>query len=151
MRMYPDYVSQGLKNTEIIQAYLLALLCELQTAYRPLTGSLQKQSVALSNRFQELLFIHISDKHLVSDYAGMLHISPNHLNKVVRQVTGKSPIKWIDETLILQAKVLLYQTTRSINDVASELGLFDASYFSRLFKKHTGMQPLEFRKMIEKS
>jgi AraC family transcriptional regulator, transcriptional activator of pobA len=81
----------------------------------------------------------------------MLNITPNHLNKLVKTITGKSPTKWIDDTLVLEAKVLLYQTSLTINEVASEIGIYDQSYFSRLFKKYEGITPLEFRKKIEKS
>lgn len=95
--------------------------------------------------------MHIRNKHLVSEYAELLHVSPNHLNKVVRDVTNQSPSKWIDETLVLEAKVLLFQSKLSISEIATELGLLDASYFSRLFKKYVGVSPLEFRKRIDLS
>jgi len=81
----------------------------------------------------------------------MLHISPNHLNKAVKAATGKSPSVWIDEAIVLEAKVLLYQSQYAISDVAGELGLHDPSYFSRLFKKYEGITPQNFRARIEKS
>jgi AraC-like DNA-binding protein len=87
----------------------------------------------------------------VGEYAQALHVTPNHLNKAVKGVTGKSPSRWIDETLVLEAKVLLHQTDLSVGEVAAALGLFDASYFSRLFKKYAGVTPVAFRKKIEKS
>ena len=67
----------------------------------------------------------------------------------MKSITEKSPTKWIDETLVLEAKVLLYQTELSINEVANEIGIEDQSYFSRLFKKYEQVTPLQFRKMIE--
>jgi AraC family transcriptional regulator, transcriptional activator of pobA len=69
----------------------------------------------------------------------------------VKTITGKSPTKWIDDTLVLEAKVLLYQTKLTINEVAAEIGIYDQSYFSRLFKKYEGVTPFEFRKKIETS
>lgn len=78
----------------------------------------------------------------------MLSITPNHLNKCLRTITGKSPTKWIDEAIILEAKVLLSQTTLSVNEITTELGLSDPSYFSRFFRKYEGCTPLEFRKHI---
>ncbi len=127
------------------------MLYEINNVYAPLSDSKQVQSVAISNRFKELLFTHIRSKHLVSDYAALMHISPNHLNRVVKQITGKSPTKWIDETMMLEAKVLLYQTDHSISQVAEQIGIEDSSYFSRMFKKYEGVTPIEFRKMVEKS
>jgi AraC-like DNA-binding protein/mannose-6-phosphate isomerase-like protein (cupin superfamily) len=150
-RLYTDYVQNGLKNLHILQAYFIALLCEIEMVYQPLSSSTQTKSVALTNAFKALIFAHIKTKHLVTDYAALLNISPNHLNKTVKQITGKSPTKWIDEALVLEARVLLYQTELSVAAIAAEIGIFDPSYFSRLFKKCTGLTPRAFRKMIEKS
>lgn len=150
-RLLLDYSENGLKNIDLIQSCFFALLCELNGAYQPLSMSVQVQAVTLSNRFKALLYERIKTTHLVADYAALLNITPNHLNKVVKQITGKSPTKWIDETLVLEAKVLLYQTNASINEIAASLGIFDPSYFSRVFKKYEGQSPLAFRKKIEKS
>ena len=81
----------------------------------------------------------------------MLNVTPNHLNKSIKSVTGKSPTKWIDETILLEAKYLLYQTNLTINEIAMQVGHYDQSYFSRIFKKHEGLTPIEYRKLIEKS
>jgi AraC family transcriptional regulator, transcriptional activator of pobA len=150
-RIYVDYSDNGLKNLAIIQSYFIALLCEINHIYQPLSHSKQTIAISTTNKFKELLFSNIKTKNLVSDYASLLNISPNHLNRIVKEITGKSPTLWIDETLILEAKVLLYQTDYSISQVAEELGIFDQSYFSRLFKKYQGITPLSFRKMVEKS
>jgi AraC family transcriptional regulator, transcriptional activator of pobA len=150
-RVFDEYSKNGLKNTNIIQSYFIAALCDLQPIYKPHTNSKSKTAITLTNRFKELLHKHIKEKHLVTDYASMLNVSPNHLNKSIKEVTQKPATKWIDETLVLEAKVLLFQTNNSINEIASELGIYDQSYFSRLFKKYEGVTPLEYRKMIETS
>lgn len=148
-RILIDYEVNGLQNREIIQSYLIALLCEVNSIYKSVSGIAQLKAIEISNKFRELLFIHIKNRHLVSDYASLLHVTPNHLNKSVKAATGKSPTKWIDEAIVLEAKVLLYQSNLSINEIATEVGLLDQSYFSRLFKKYEGTTPSQFRKMIE--
>lgn len=150
-RIYAGYSQNGLQHIDIIQSYFLALLCELNLTYKPLSNSRYTSSVTITNTFKQLLFSNIRQKHLVSEYAEMLHISPNHLNKVVKAITNQSPTKWIDATLVMEAKVLLHQTSYSISEIAAEIGIADPSYFSRLFKKYTGITPVEFRKRIEKS
>lgn len=150
-RMLINYSDHGLTQPDIIQSYLVALLCEINRAYKPVSTSPQTNAVLITNRFKELIFDNIRTTHLVIDYAARLHITPNHLNKSVKAITGKSPTKWIDEAIVLEAKVLLYQSNLSINEVATEVGLLDPSYFSRLFKKYEGITPLAFRQMIETS
>ena len=148
-RILVDYSENGLKNMDIIQPYFIAVLCEINRIYKPLTNDKKDQSVIITNKFKEQLFSKIKTIHLVGDYASLLNITPNHLNKVVKRITGKSPAKWINEMLIMEAKVLMYQTDIPISEVAAEIGIFDQSYFSRLFKKYEGVTPMQFRKMIE--
>lgn len=148
-RLLFEYNNHGLKNQLIYQTYLHALFCEVQSVYEPLSGSNQLAAVHIANRFKELIFSNIKARHLVSDYASLLHISPNHLNKTVKTITGKSPTKWIDEAIISEAKVLLCQSALSISEVSMEVGFEDQSYFTRLFKKYESVTPSEFRKGIE--
>lgn len=150
-RLLIEYCHNGLNNLNIIQPYLITLLSEAKSSYKPLSDSDQIASITITNRFRELLFTHITTHHLVTDYASLLHITPNHLNKIVKSITGKSPTKWIDEAVVLEAKVLLYQSELSISEVAAEVGIEDQSYFTRLFKKYEGLTPTAFRRMIEKS
>lgn len=150
-RVLDEYMRNGLTRSNVIRSHFVAALFDLQSVYRPLAVSSSKTSVTLTNNFRKLLHRHIRTKHLVTEYAGMLHVTPNHLNKVVKETTGKPASKWIDEELITEAKVLLVQTNNSIQEVARELGVFDQSYFTRLFKKYEGTTPLKYRAMIEKS
>ena len=150
-RMFLRYSAHGLVQPDLIQSYFIALLCELNGVYKPASGSGQTNAVSITNRFRELLFERVKTHQLVSEYAALLHITPNHLNKSVKAVTGQSPTKWIDEAIVLEAKVLLHQTTLSVNEVANEVGITDASYFSRLFRKYAGVTPVGFRRLIETS
>jgi AraC family transcriptional activator of pobA len=150
-RILLEYETNGLSRPDILQPYFIALLCEIKGVNQPVSAAAQNNKVHISNRFQELIFAHIREQHSVAEYASMLHITPNHLNKAVKSVTGKSPTKWIDEAIVLEAKVLLHQSQLPISSIAAAVGLVDASYFSRLFRKYEGITPLAFRKWIEKS
>lgn len=150
-RLLLEYTANGLNNPDILQPYFIALLCELNQAARPPEGSTVTNAATIAKRFKKLLYTHLRSKHLVSDYAALLNITPNHLNKSVKTVTGRSPGKWIDEAIVLEAKVLLYQSSFSISEIAAELGFYDQSYFTRFFKKYEGITPVAFRKKIEKS
>ncbi len=149
-RILKEYQQNGLLSP-LIQPFFTSILCELNTAYQPLAQGKSSSAIQLTNGFKALLYQHIRSKHRVSDYAHLLHVTPNHLNKIVKEVTSKSPSKWIDETLVLEAKVLLFQSKYSISEISAELGIYDASYFSRLFKKYVGTSPASFRQMIDLS
>jgi AraC-like DNA-binding protein len=150
-RVLAEYKLRGLQNKLVIQAHLIALLCDLNIEYVPLSDHSNKRAVEITNRFKEYLQEKINSTHKVSDYADMLHISPNHLNKSVKLITNKTPSEWIRVTLINEAKVLIFQTDLSIQQIAFELGIDDPSYFTRIFKKHEGVTPAAYRKMIEMS
>jgi len=147
-RLLAEYQLHQLQYPDLLRAYLLALLHELQRTYAASQPATLSAAATITNRFKQLLASSLATTHRVSDYAEQLNVTRNHLSKCVRSVTGKSPARWIEDSLVLEAKVLLFQTTWSVGEVALAVGMADASYFSRLFKKHAGVTPLEFRKKI---
>lgn len=82
-------------------------------------------------------------------YANQLNISIKHLNKVVSTTLGKTTRDLIHARLILEAKRILTHGHTNIQEIAFELGFEDASYFSRFFKKKTGVSPTQFLKKYE--
>lgn len=145
-RLYTEYKEHGLQHLLIIQSYFIALLCEMDRVYKPIQEGKYSQAIKITNQFKEQLYQHIRQKHSVREYAELLNISPNYLNKVLQKTTRKSTNEWIQEVLILETKVLLFQTSLTIKEIAFEIGVLDPSYFSRLFKKHVGCSPTEYRK-----
>jgi AraC family transcriptional activator of pobA len=149
-RILQENNENGLTRIEIIRSYFFAFLLEIRKKNTDHTVLKKSASIKLVKDFIAMVTLHVKTKKKVSDYASLLHISPNHLSKVMKKFTNKSPAKWIDETLVLEAKVLLFQTNMSINEIAFFLGIFDPSYFSRLFKKQEGISPLSFRNEIRR-
>lgn len=83
--------------------------------------------------------------HAPADYAALLGVSPKHLGRLVREQHRKSLTTLIRDRLMVHAKWHVLHTLRPIKDIAFELGFEDEFYFSRLFKKATGMAPTQFR------
>ena len=79
------------------------------------------------------------------DYADRLAVHVNHLNKVLKEVTGNTTSEIIGKRLIQEAKILLKQTNWSVADIAYTLGFDDLAHFSNYFKKQTSLTPLTFR------
>lgn len=84
-------------------------------------------------------------------YANQLNISIKHLNKVVSQSIGKTTRDLIHERVILESKRMLTHGKATIQEIAFELGFEDASYFSRFFKKKTGLSPSQFSEKYDET
>lgn len=103
------------------------------------------QVAAIPEKFLQMVFEKGNTALSVSDYATRLQVTPNYLNKTVKAHTHRTAIDWIEIARLNQAKLLLKDKTVPISDVARLAGLEDQSYFSRFFKKKTGMSPSQFR------
>lgn len=86
----------------------------------------------------------IKDKR-PADYAQKLNISVSYLNECVKNITGFPVSYHIQQRVILEAKRLLYHSSKSVKEISNELGYEDYAYFSRLFHKATGMTAITFR------
>ena len=79
------------------------------------------------------------------DYADRLAIHVNHLNKVLKENTGKTTTDLISGRIAQEAKILLKQTDWNVSEIAYSLGFEEVAHFSNFFKKQTTRSPLAFR------
>jgi AraC family transcriptional regulator, transcriptional activator of pobA len=140
-----EYESNIIERYSLIPIYLLAILTEvsLQTDAVPIQNN--TSATLLTQRYKNALLGFIYEKKTVLEFADYLKVTANHLNKSIKITTGKSAHQLLDEMRLLEAKVLLKQTTLSIGDIAYKIGRFDPSDFARFFKSKTGISPLEYR------
>jgi AraC-like DNA-binding protein len=80
-----------------------------------------------------------------SDFAEALHVHVNYLNKVIKDLTGKSTSSVIYERLIKESVILLKHTNWSISEIAYSMGFKDASHFNHFFKKQVDRTPTFYR------
>ena len=81
----------------------------------------------------------------VAYFADELHLSPNYFGDLIKKETGKSPLEYIQIKLIDTAKERIFDTRKSISEIAYELGFKYPQHFTRLFKQKVGVSPNEFR------
>lgn len=96
--------------------------------------------------FQALLIKHCKKQHDVRFYANELCISTQYLSFILKEQSGKSASRWIQDALMIKAKGMLKTPRINVQQVANELNFPDQSTFGKFFKKHTGISPLTFRK-----
>ncbi|MHC2992100.1 AraC family transcriptional regulator [Pontibacter sp. HJ8] len=99
-------------------------------------------------KFRELLESNFLTQRNITFYADQMALSPNALAKKCKRHFGKSPSQLIQERVVLEAKKQLHLTYKSIKEIAAVLNFADEHYFSRFFKKHTGVSPTVFREKV---
>ena len=85
----------------------------------------------LFEQFLQLLFEHCKEQHVVTFYAEKLFITPQYLSLILKELTGKSANKWIDDALIVEAKMLLKAPQATVQQVADILHFSDQSTFGK--------------------
>ena len=118
-----------------------SLLTKNNTLYKAKLN--RKEELAL--RFLQLVAQHFEEERSVGYFAEQLHVTPKHLSETIKEVTGKTAGKLIDQAVITQAKVLLRNPAMNIGEVATALHFSDQSFFGKFFKKHVGLSPIKYR------
>ncbi|MGN0210432.1 MAG: helix-turn-helix domain-containing protein, partial [Muribaculaceae bacterium] len=85
-------------------------------------------------------------EHSVNFYAQQLYISPKYLTLMVRETTGKTAARWIDDFIIMEAKNMLRYSGKNIQQVAYALNFSNQSSFGKYFKHITGISPSEYQR-----
>ncbi|MGN1354448.1 MAG: helix-turn-helix domain-containing protein [Alloprevotella sp.] len=103
------------------------------------------RGLELLTRFVDLLHVHARRHHSVTFYAERLSVTPQYLSRMVRLVSGCTASEMIGEAVIGEAKAMLEDRGCQVSDVASRLHFADSAVFSKFFKRHTGLSPLQYR------
>ena len=135
---------------EVVQNAFIGFLLEVANIFMSKKDRLVKPTLSrkeeLFEQFLQLLFEHCKEQHVVTFYAEKLFITPQYLSLILKELTGKSANKWIDDALIVEAKILLKAPQATVQQVADILHFSDQSTFGKFFKKHMGISPMEYRK-----
>lgn len=121
----------------------------------------ERQFVTRSHVNEDILarFEKVMDEYFTSDMpyesglpsvrycAEKLFISPNYLGDLLKKETGKSAQEHIQLKLVEVAKEKIFDSSKSISEIAYELGFKYPQHFTRMFKKNTGLSPHEYRNL----
>ena len=100
----------------------------------------------LFHRFIRLVNKHSRKERNVQFYADQLYLTPHYLSNVIQQVSGQTVMQWINQAITLEAKVLLKHSDLMMYQIADELNFPNPSFFSKFFKRMTGMTPAEYQR-----
>jgi AraC-like DNA-binding protein len=157
-KIFREYHSDNKDNFDFIGAYVYLLLLYIRRSYLkaisldPQLEALNRRAdISLVTRFQTLIEISFYPNqenhfpHSVEFYADKLAVHPNHLNAIVKRVTGTNALQLIQEHILTLAKSSLSQTPLSIKEIAYGLYFKEPTHFGSFFKKLTQQTPAQFR------
>lgn len=139
--------SEHLYKTEVLRLLYAVFLLDVQNAQQ--RAIKRKQT---SQRVEEIFvgFIRLLPQHFVEHrdigfYASALNISSVYLSRVVRQVTGRTVVDYINQMIVMEAMFLLRTSTMNIAQIADHLRFADTPSFSKFFSRLKGVSPREYR------
>lgn len=109
-------------------------------------GMTRKEDILFN--FLKQLAAHFKEERSVQFYADALFMTPKHLTKTVKELTTKTCGEFIDEMVIAEAKILLGDLSYSVGQVADALHFSDQFFFSKFFKRRTGLSPKEYKNFL---
>tara|TARA_R110002073_G_scaffold159477_1_gene314783 strand:- start:14406 stop:15248 length:843 start_codon:yes stop_codon:yes gene_type:complete len=112
---------------------------------------LPKPQYDIVRQYHILVEQNFRKKHQVSDYADMLFKSPKTLSNLFHKSGDKSPLKVINERIILEAKRLLFYSDKTAEEIGYELGYTEPAHFSKFFKNQVGSPPATFKKQFKEA
>ena len=134
---------------ETVQHFIISLLYNLKYTYeqtRTTTPLRLSRREEIFRRFIALVNEQSKQERSVNFYADKLCLTPHYLSSVIRETSGQTVMQWINQAVILEAKVLLKHRNLLVFQISDELNFPNPSFFSKFFKRMTGMTPAEYQK-----
>ena len=97
----------------------------------------------------EYMTINLANNVKLEDLAAIVHMHPTYFVKKFREKCSMPPLAYLNNLRMYKAMSLLAGTENSIEKIAKSVGIADASYFARMFKKHTGISPTEYKNIFK--
>ncbi|MEY2925180.1 MAG: hypothetical protein RLZZ337_1730 [Bacteroidota bacterium] len=132
---------------EAIGSYLKLFLIQCNNSCNLTMDNTQSKEAGNSilKNFKSLVDEKFMTWHQTSEYAEALHVSPDHLNRVIKTLVGRTAKEYIQSRITIAAKRLLYFSPLSTKEISFELGFSEPAHFSSFFKKCTGKSPSDYR------
>ena len=151
IRIVGEYlISENPLREEMLKNLYAIFLMDLSSILYQRTqhGHFGKRTEDLFMDFIHLLPQHYVREHGIEFYADALNVTPTYLSRVVRQISGRTVVEYINRLLLMEAIWLLESTTLSIDEIAERINYADSTTFGRFFFRMKGVTPREYRKSL---
>jgi AraC family transcriptional regulator len=105
--------------------------------------------IARLRKVEDYVRAHLIESISLEALAKLAELSPFHFSRVFKQSTGMTPLQFVIRERMLRAQQLIRETSRSLIEIALEVGYTSPSHFARVFRRTVGMAPTEFRALLE--
>ena len=99
-------------------------------------------------KIEDYVHAHVSESISIDSLAELAELSAFHFSRVFKQATGITPLQFVTRERMLQAQQLIRETSRSLIEIALEVGYTSPSHFAQVFRRTVGMAPTEFRNAL---
>lgn len=143
-------VNSPLKRTKVSNL-IQALLCEIIEKHYVSKDGIEKhqsRKEEILSKFIVEVLMNFRSERSVAFYADRLCVTPKHLSAVAKDISGHTASELIDHYVIMEAKIMLAETSLTIQEISNKLNFANQSFFGKYFKHLTGYSPSEFRKMV---
>lgn len=148
MKIKADQTTHHFRR-EVVRSLFTTLIYDLSNAiYRVIHSRTIRhtRSESIFIDFIRLVEQNFRSERRVSWYSEQLCISAKYLSETVKQISRRTPNDWIDNYVVLESRVLLRNSSKSIKEIAQELNFSNQSFFGKFFKEHVGMSPQAYRR-----
>jgi AraC family transcriptional activator of pobA len=146
VKMLKEFNNFFILRAEILRGFLKIFLIYLTRQFdRPKESEAHSKSIELVKQFFALVEKNYTTRKMVTDYADALAVTPNHLNEVVKKITGSPASHHIQQRIILEAKRQAVYSRVTMKEIAYHLGFDDTAHFSKFFKNASGESFSDFR------
>lgn len=121
-------------------------LCNIVYRIQLSTDRKQTRAEAIFTDFIRLVEQNYKSERRVGWYAHKMCITAKYLSETVKQVSRRTPNDWIDNYVVMELRVQLKNTTKSIKEIAQEMCFPNQSFMGKYFKEHVGVSPMTYRK-----
>ncbi|AIQ48912.1 hypothetical protein R70723_25630 [Paenibacillus sp. FSL R7-0273] len=136
------------ENMGLLMLQLIRLLQKNMSGVLPENSDNQSRGGSHVERITGWLDEHYKEPFSLETLAAAMHLSPYHISHLFKDYAGFTLSEYVIQRRVREASILLANTTRSVQEIAAEVGGYSPSYFSQMFKKQKGISPEKYRKSI---